>query len=87
MEKNKKMVIRIEGHVNDPLGTFNRESKQSLSESRANTVYEYLLGKGIKEERMSKIGFGDRHILYPQPKNEDEQEKNRRVEINVISIR
>lgn len=86
MKKNKKMRIRIEGHVNNPNYTIPEKIVKPLSEERAKTVYNYLLAKGIEKERMSSIGKGDDYMLYPKPKNEEEQMKNRRVEINVISI-
>lgn len=85
MLKNKKMVIRIEGHVNGTPGRSDNED-QSLSETRAKTVYNYLIKKGIEKERMSVIGFAAKQMLYPYPKNAKEQSANRRVEINVISI-
>jgi outer membrane protein OmpA-like peptidoglycan-associated protein len=97
MKKNKNMIIRIEGHVNAPNNLTNsawseRQNSriyfhQHLSEARAQTVYHYLISKDIAKERMSTIGFSNKYMLYPNPKNEEEAEKNRRVEINVISIK
>lgn len=87
MQKNKKMIISIEGHVNHPLGVAgNAYWDQQLSEMRANSVYEYLFRKGIEAARMSKKGFSNKFMLYPDPKNSEEEELNRRVEINVISL-
>ncbi|MES2591840.1 MAG: OmpA family protein [Bacteroidota bacterium] len=85
MLKNKRMVIRIEGHIN---GTSRQSNKdcQTLSESRAKTVYNFLIKKGIEKERMSIVGFAAKKMLYPYPKDEKESSANRRVEINVISI-
>ncbi len=84
MKKNKKMVIRIEGHVNP---AYPKDDWQSLSEGRAKAVLFYLKQKGIEKERMSSIGFGASKAIYPIPKNESEGAANRRVEINVISIK
>lgn len=80
MKKNKRMIIRIEGHING-------YGDHPLSVSRAKTVYNYLQEQGIEKERMSFIGFGGEKQLYPNPKNESESSANRRVEINVISIK
>ncbi len=86
MKKNKKMVIRIEGHING--GSIERMDgwNLKLSENRAETVLKYLVNKGIEKERISTIGFSDKKMLYPRPKNEAEGAANRRVEINVLSI-
>lgn len=88
MKKNKKMVIRIEGHVHgykrkngvkDPLW-------QQLSELRAKKIYDYLVKKGIEKERLQTIGFGDRMLLYSHARDDREASANRRVEINVLSL-
>jgi outer membrane protein OmpA-like peptidoglycan-associated protein len=86
MKRNKNLVIVIEGHVNG-VGDVGRrlEYKQKLSEDRAMTVYSFLLDKGIEKERMSTYGYGERKMLFPQGSFE-QQEKNRRVEIKVVSF-
>jgi outer membrane protein OmpA-like peptidoglycan-associated protein len=105
MQKNKSLVIRIEGHVNHPLQwgykdkdlahktryfppeISYKEANQWLSEERAKAVYNYLLSKGIDPKRMSTIGYGNTKMLFPYATRQDEQEQNRRVEINVISFK
>jgi outer membrane protein OmpA-like peptidoglycan-associated protein len=48
--------IIIEGHASsDGSQTYN----QKLSEKRAESVKEYLLEKGIADERLSTVGFGE----------------------------
>ncbi|MDQ3046084.1 MAG: OmpA family protein [Bacteroidota bacterium] len=85
MKKNQKMVIQIEGHVNDPGGS-SKGFNQKLSDERAMTIKNYLLGKGIEEERISTIGMSNKKMLFTKPKDEVQSSANRRVEINVISI-
>ncbi len=88
MQKNKKMIIRIEGHINLPgRVSKNKIFEQTLSDDRAKTVSEYLQSQGIEKERISSIGYAASKMLYPNPKNETEMSANRRVEINVISIK
>jgi outer membrane protein OmpA-like peptidoglycan-associated protein len=105
MKKNKTLVIRIEGHVNQPLyqsginmekaksiryvpaGMTNYQFGQWLSEERAKTVYNYLSGKGIEANRLSKIGYGANKMLVPNARTEAEMTQNRRVEISVISFK
>lgn len=87
MKKNKKMVIRIEGHINLPGGSSkNKVFEQTLSEDRAKTVCDYLQTQGIEKERITSIGYSATKMLFQNPKNEAEMSANRRVEINVISI-
>jgi outer membrane protein OmpA-like peptidoglycan-associated protein len=47
-------------------------------------VYEYLVKNGIEENRLSKIGYGAKYMLYPNAVSDELMEKNRRVEINVV---
>jgi len=70
-----------------PPGMTAAEYNQWLSEERAKMVYGYLIEKGIDAKRMSTIGFGEKRMLFPNSTNEAEKEQNRRVEINVISIK
>lgn len=86
MKKNNKLVISIEGHINGVGAPKDEIANQQLSEQRANTVFKYLLDKGIDAERMSTYGYGDRKMLFPKAVSEVEMEQNRRVEIKVISF-
>ena len=48
--------ITVEGHASsDGSETYN----QKLSEKRAESVKEYLLEKGVADERLSTVGFGE----------------------------
>jgi OmpA-OmpF porin, OOP family len=80
MKANKQIKrVRVEGHT-DETGT--RELNMRLSQERAASVREYLVGRGIKPERLRSQGFGpDR----PLSKGRDDASlaKNRRVEFIV----
>ena len=69
--------VAIEGHTDDR-GT--EAHNQALSERRARAVAEYLVSKGIEEERITTQGFGESR---PVGLNDSEigRQKNRRVEI------
>lgn len=88
MEKNKKLVIQIEGHVNK--GTVKDQKEelflQQLSEQRAMTIYNYLVRKGISKDRLSTVGLSYSQMIYPHPKDEKEQEANRRVDIKITGM-
>lgn len=87
MERNKKLVIQITGHVNKGLvGEAKDEiSNQQLSEQRALTIYNYLVKKEISKNRMRTAGLSYKKMLYPFPANETEQQANRRVDIKILS--
>lgn len=83
--KTNSIEFEIIGHVN-------YQSKRSqaylkdlyeLFTNRAKVIYELLLERGIKAERMSYRGVGNSEPIFKDPKNEDEKRKNMRVEIIV----
>lgn len=76
---NPTVNIEIQGHVNDDSkkGFFSKR----LSKRRAKRILNYLVENGISESRMSAVGFGNSKPIYKNPKNDDEKEANRRVEI------
>jgi len=92
MKKNKKMVIRVEGHVNHPGSGYHAEcakplsEDQLLSERRAKRVVDMLADRGVEKERMSALGLNCSKMLFPNATQESIAKKNRRVEINVISL-
>jgi outer membrane protein OmpA-like peptidoglycan-associated protein len=81
MKDNDKLEIQIEGHICCIPGSDSAGMR--LSVSRAKTVYDYLVDKGIAKERMSYNGFGNKRQLVPEINAENEA-KNRRVEIRVM---
>lgn len=84
MKKNPKMIISIEGHVNNPRHDTGKDVCQRLSENRAKAICDYLVKGKIDEKRMSTIGYGDNNMLFPKATTEEEMKKNRRVEIMVV---
>ena len=70
----------VEGHT-DSVGSASLNQK--LSESRANSVRDFLIDKGIGADRLSAIGYGeDKPIATNNTRAGRTQ--NRRVEINLI---
>lgn len=86
MKLNKNITIEIEGHVNGPYMRNKREF-QELSESRAKAIREFLIKNGISAKRVSSVGYGNTKMLYPEPKTEQEEIANRRVEILIKTIK
>ena len=81
LTENPSLKIQIGGHT-DNVGK--PEDNQKLSLGRAVAVVNYLLGKGIKNERLTFKGFGE---TKPIADNKTEQGKalNRRTEVIVVS--
>ncbi len=78
--KEKKVKIRIEGHT-DSRGTASLN--QPLSVSRARSIREYFISKGIKPEYLTIAGYG---ASKPIADNEKEKGRalNRRVEFIIM---
>jgi outer membrane protein OmpA-like peptidoglycan-associated protein len=72
--------IRVEGHT-DERGSdvYNL----NLSQKRAESVMAYLVGRGVKEERIEAVGYGE---TKPVVDGHDEEawSKNRRVEFTIL---
>ncbi|MFT7583420.1 MAG: outer membrane protein OmpA-like peptidoglycan-associated protein [Myxococcota bacterium] len=72
--------ISVEGHT-DSRGSARYNKK--LSQRRAKSVREYLLGRGIPNDKLRAFGFGEERPIAPND-TKDNLAKNRRVEFNVI---
>ena len=81
LRDNPSLQMEIDGHT-DSIGTA--EYNQGLSEKRAQSVKQYLIGKGIEAERLSIVGYGFRQ---PIATNETDQGRalNRRAELNPMN--
>ena len=80
--KNEKIKIEISGHT-DNLGSDSYNKK--LSVERAQTVYYYLINKGIDSKRLSFAGYGKEQPVAPND-TEENRAKNRRTEILVLEM-
>jgi len=82
LKDNPGIRIEIGGHTDDE-GT--EEYNLDLSDRRAGTVYEYLIIKGISEERLTYKGFGESQPVSPNDVPEG-RALNRRTEIRIIGM-
>ncbi len=80
LQKNSNISIEIAGHT-DSDGTKARNIK--LSKKRAQSVKRYLISKGIEENRMQTVGYGESRPLVPNSSKKN-REINRRVEFKVL---
>ncbi len=72
-----KTAVVIQGHT-DSTGT--EEHNQALSERRAGSVRSFLVGRGVEEDRMAAIGYGEG---MPRASNDTTsgRQQNRRVDV------
>jgi chemotaxis protein MotB len=78
--------IRIEGYTdNIPMNTIRFPSNWELSASRAISVVKYFIEDiGIKEERLSFSGWGERKPIADNSTAEG-RSQNRRIEITILN--
>ena len=84
LKENPNLEIEIQGHVNLPHNATKKYKEsyyQNLSEARAMAVRDYLVKRGISDNRLNYKGFGYSRMLFPNAKIEREMQQNRRVEI------
>lgn len=79
---NPRMRIEISGHT-DNIGS--KEHNLALSQARAKAVFDYLVNKGIKANRMDYKGYG---FSVPIASNESDEGRtqNRRTEFKIIGF-
>jgi len=82
LKDNPTVTIQISGHT-DNVGK--PADNLLLSENRAKSVIAYLKSKGIDAKRLSSKGWGETKPVADN-KTEDGRARNRRTELQVISI-
>ncbi len=75
LKEHPKVTIEIQGYTDD-IG--NDKDNLILSENRANSVYQYLIEKGIMTSRLSFKGYGETKPVVPNI-NDENRAKNRRT--------
>lgn len=76
LQDHPKINVRIEGHT-DSRGS--KKYNRKLSDGRANSVRDYLIGQGVDAERMTAKGFGE-DVPIADNRTNDGRGQNRRVE-------
>ena len=74
------MVIQLEGHT-DFAG--NADANMALSQARVEAVKDYMVGKGIKKNRLYTKAFGGTQPLTEE-RTDEAKTRNRRVEVRVL---
>jgi len=77
--------VRVEGYTdNQPISTFQFPSNWELSAARAASVVHLFSGRGIDEERMTIIGYGEKHARGSNDTAEG-RNANRRVVLVILA--
>ena len=80
-KKYPLLRLRIEGHT-DTDGTQKLNAR--LSQGRANNVRQYLIHRGIAEDRVESVGYGSSRPVASNS-DADGKAKNRRIEFRILN--
>ena len=80
--ENPDVVLEIGGHTNN---RPSEEFAQTLSTSRAKSVAEWLVNKGISSDRVQYKGYGKKYPIDTNATPEGRR-RNQRVEIKILSM-
>ncbi len=81
--KDIAWVIRVDGHTDvRPISSERFPSNWELSSSRAISVVQYLIARGVKPENLVAAGFGEFQPIDPSG-SEEAYSRNRRIELKL----
>jgi OOP family OmpA-OmpF porin len=80
MTVNPTVSIELGGHTDD---VGSDAANMELSQKRAKSVYDYLIGAGIAATKLKFKGYGETKPVVPNI-NEENRAKNRRIEFKVL---
>jgi len=89
MNENEKMAIELSAHTDC---RSSADFNLNLSEKRANSAKNYMVSKGISEERITAKGYGKTRLLVLCKNNdclkcsEQEHAANRRIEFKILKM-
>ncbi len=80
--QNPAVKAEVQGHT-DSQG--DDAKNQTLSDSRANVVKDYLVLKGVKASQLTAKGYGETAPLVSPESTDEARKKNRRVAFKLIT--
>jgi OOP family OmpA-OmpF porin len=83
MSQNERIRVRVEGHTDN---TGVADKNLALSESRAASVRDYIVSKGIAADRLESKGCGQ-DVPVADNATDDGKAENRRVEFVILRRR
>lgn len=85
-----QMLIEIQGHMNyatnRKMTAQQKEYNFNLSHRRAKAIYNFLVSNGVDRKRLSYRGMSNYRMIFPVPKNRQEEDMNKRVEIYSLKL-
>lgn len=86
LQENPSIIIELGSHT-DAIGSD--ASNLKLSQARAQSCVDYMIGRGISKDRVSAKGYGESSPIAPNENedgsdNEEGRQKNRRTEFKVL---
>lgn len=82
LELNPSIQAEISGHTDN---TGSPQHNMELSEKRAEAVVDYLVNKGIRQERLLSVGYGE-EVPVAENKSEEGRGLNRRTELKIVRL-
>lgn len=79
---NDNIIIEIGSHTDE---RGNDDYNQSLSQKRAKSVIDYLIGNGIEKDRLTAIGYGETKLIVRNAQTEEDHQVNRRTAFKILS--
>lgn len=82
LQDNPTLTIELSSHTDSRASdSYN----MTLSQRRAESAVNYLISRGIAAERMIAKGYGERQLIIPNARTEEEHQRNRRTEFTILS--
>ncbi|HMR43832.1 MAG TPA: OmpA family protein [Saprospiraceae bacterium] len=81
LSKADTISLELAGHTDN---TGDSNSNQTLSQTRAESVYAYLIGKGVSASRLRAVGYGQNKPIDTND-TEEGRANNRRTELRILS--
>ncbi len=69
--------VEVAGHTDSD---GDEASNQALSEARAASVAEYLIGQGVDPDTLSPVGYGESQLKVDPEQSPADKQQNRRIE-------
>ena len=81
LEDNPEIYIELGSHTDDRnTDAYNLD----LSQRRAKSAVDYLIGRGIQSKRVLAKGYGETKLMIENAQTEAEHQINRRTEFKVL---
>lgn len=85
MQSNPNLIVELSSHTDS---RSSDEFNLALSQKRAKTAVDYMIGRGIDKKRLKAVGYGETKLLNKCANGvectDEEHAKNRRSEFKIV---